>query len=231
MERETAKKLLAAHGWLSRLPEPARSAVLERSVLKKFAKGEQIYRLEDPPGGMNGLVSGTIAVSIAAGNAPPHFIHCGRLGFWFGEAAVITGEPRRVGVAARSDVTVLHVSLSALNELIAASPTFWRHLALNAALNLDVAFRAYSDLRIRDPYVRIASVLFRLGGDQLAGQVSREPCRIDLNQTDLAEITGLSRVVVSRVLSRLSQEQMVQVGYGFLELRDMPGLGRIAVES
>lgn len=141
MERETAKKRPAAHGSLSRLPKPARNAALERSVLKKeLARGEPIDSLEDPPGGMNGLVSGTNAISIAAGNRPLYFIYCGRRGFWPGETAVITGEPRQVGVLARSDAKVLHVSPSALNGRIAASSALSRHLAPNAAVKLDIAF-------------------------------------------------------------------------------------------
>jgi CRP/FNR family cyclic AMP-dependent transcriptional regulator len=220
MEREKAKEILSANGWLSRLPDAARTQILARTVLKKFSKGDVIYQLADPPGGMYGLVSGSVRVSIAPHLGGPYLAHYGRPGFWFGEAAVITGEPRRVGVVAHSELAVLHLSLPEITALIEADPLFWRHLAVTAVLSLDLAFRAYDDMKIRDPLVRVASILLRLAGYHSSPVVVDERSRIEINQTDLAEIAGLSRNVVSRVLSRLSRDGLVCPGYGYIDLPD-----------
>ena len=231
MERTKAKEILSSRGWLLKLPNRTREDVLSRSVLVKFAKGETIYRLQDPPGGMYGLVSGTIGISIAPNVTGPYLAHYGRPGVWFGEAAVISGDPRRIGVAARTDVTTLHLPLPAISEIVEADPTFWRHLAMNAVLSLDLALRAYDDLKIGPPDMRIVAILLRLAGfptDTFAGD---EPARIEISQTELAEMANLSRTVVSRVLSSLSNDGLVSVGYRHIELRKPQRLAGLIVQQ
>lgn len=220
MEREKAKEILSNRGWLSKLPEAARKEVLDRTVLTRFYKGEAIYRLQDPPDGMYGLVSGSVAITMAPGNSHPSTAHYGRPGFWFGERAVITGEPRRVGVLAHSDVAALHLPLSAITEMTNADPSFWRYLALNAALSLDLALRAYEEMKIPDARTRIAAILLRLAGFQTPSFAADDLCRIEITQVELGELAALSRQLVSRVLVCLSKEGLVTMGYAHIDLKN-----------
>ena len=66
MTLEAAQKVVVANGWLSMTPEPFRGMVLDRCRLQFFAAGQSIYMLGDPPGGMFGLVSGGLGISIGS---------------------------------------------------------------------------------------------------------------------------------------------------------------------
>ncbi len=60
-----AKEIVSTRGWLSRCPEAFRHAVLSRVVLQQIEPGAVIYTVSGPPGGMYGLVSGSIRVSMS----------------------------------------------------------------------------------------------------------------------------------------------------------------------
>lgn len=220
MEREQAKQTIGKLGWLARLPETHRSKILSRSVLKKFNKEDAIYVPGDPPAGMYGLVTGTLSIVAAPEGSNSQLLHTALPGFWFGEGPAISGAPRRVGVTARSDVTALHLSLRAIKEMTNDDPTMWRSIALNALLSFDLAVRALHDARLPDAHVKVSTILLRLAGHRSPDLAVGAPRTIEITQTELADIAGLSRNVINRVLRELSKKALVTVGYGFIELPD-----------
>jgi CRP-like cAMP-binding protein len=217
-EREEAKQVLAGTGWLSLLPETSSNEILSKTTLRKFRKNEAVYALHDPPAGMYGLVSGSLGIVMHSNTGDPLFVHTALPGFWFGEAAAISGEARRIGVTARSDVAALYLPLPAIKEMVRGDPSLWQYIALNAVLNLDLALRALHDARLRDPFARVSAILLRLAGYETPQFAADTPCRVDINQTELADLAGLSRTVVSQILLRLSSAALVSVGYGYIDL-------------
>ena len=103
---EAARKIAIDHGWLSQTPPSFQRMVLNRCRLQRFESEQSIYMAGDPPGGMYGLVSGGVGISIAPGEQGPYFAHLGRPGTWFGEASAILRQPRRVGLTATRDAEI-----------------------------------------------------------------------------------------------------------------------------
>ncbi|MGX1307098.1 CRP/FNR family cyclic AMP-dependent transcriptional regulator [Amorphus suaedae] len=227
-ETAAARNVLSTRGWLSRLPEPVRTAILDRCALRSYGPGEAVYHLGDETGGMFGLVSGSLAVMIAPREHGPYLAHLGRPGFWFGEGMAITREPRRVGVVVRRPTSLMVLPLSAIDELAASVPDFWRHVAVNAIMNLDMALRAYDDMLIASPAVRVAAILCRLAGNAFERAGETRGLRIDVTQTELSELSAMSRNAVGRILSELSARGLVDVGYGHLVIRDLAALKKAA---
>ena len=56
-------------------PRTFQRAVLDRCYLQEFKAGTTIYVTGDPPGGMFGLVTGDLGVSIAPGERGPYLAH------------------------------------------------------------------------------------------------------------------------------------------------------------
>ena len=159
----TAHEIVLRRGWLSLTPQSFQRDVLDRCFLVRFEAGEFIYVVGDPPGGMFGLVSGGVSVSIAPGERGPYFAHFARPGTWMGEAAAITGQSRRVGLSATRDTELLHLPLQEIREIVEKNPEAWRLFALITIGHLDMAIGASDDLMIRDHVKRCVAVLLRLG--------------------------------------------------------------------
>ena len=157
----------------------------------------------DPPGGMFGLVSGALNLSIAPNERGLYFTHVAWPGSWFGEAAAFTGQPRRVGLAAARDSELLHLPLHGIREIVVNNPSAWRFFALVTIGHLDVTIGAHDDLMIRDHVKRCIAVLLRLSGCRLSSPPDFAPVEIDLSQEDIALMSNVARTTASAVLRKL----------------------------
>jgi CRP-like cAMP-binding protein len=202
--------IMAENGWLSLTPPAFRIAVLQRCRLQDVRTGDTIYRVGDPPGGMYGLVSGGLGVSVAPGESGPYMGHLARPGTWFGEAAAITRQPRRVGLTATRDALLLHLPLAKIDEMTAADPAAWRLFALVTLGHLDTAIGACDDLMRRHHVQRCVAVLLRLGGCRRAPAT---PNDIDLAQEDIATLANVARTTAGAVLRDLEKAGLLQRSY------------------
>ena len=208
-----AHDIVSREGWLSFTPAPFRRVVLDRCKLQEFKAGATIYSVGDPPGGMFGLVAGSLALSIAPGESGPYVAHFARPGTWFGEAAAFTEQPRRIGLAVTRDSELLHLSLHAIREIVAADPGAWRFFGLAAIAHYDVAIGAADDLLIRDHVKRSIAVLLRLGGCRYLTPPGAAPIEVDVSQEDFAAMTNLARTTAGTVLRNLEASGHVEAAY------------------
>ncbi|MBD9529723.1 cyclic nucleotide-binding domain-containing protein [Paracoccus sp. PAR01] len=106
--RAEAEAIILQSGWLTLQPSTFQKVVLSRSLLQNWEAGGAIYRAGDPPGGIYGLVQGSLAISMASPNEAPRFVQFGISGAWAGEGPFLTGEPRRVEMRAITSCTLFH---------------------------------------------------------------------------------------------------------------------------
>jgi CRP-like cAMP-binding protein len=215
---EEARKIASANGWLSLTPPSFQSAVLDRCRLQGFAAGQSIYSVGDPPGGMYGLVSGGLAISIAPGERGPYFGHLARPGTWFGEAAIVTRQPRRVGLTATRKAELLHLPMEKFEEIVAKDANAWRLFALVTLGHLDMAIGACDDLMLRDHVKRCVALLLRLGGCRHATAKPSAPAEIDLSQDDIATLANVARTTAGAVLRSLEKAGHIKRTYRYIKI-------------
>ncbi len=213
MDFFSAQEIVASQGWLRLVPAKFRADVLERSLIMTAAAGETIYQVGDPQGGIYGLVSGSLGVSIAPGDDGPYLAHFVRPGTWVGEGPVVTGGPRLVGLAAIRSSWLLHLPLQALQEILFKDPTGWRWIALLTMLHLETAIGAADDLMVRDHVQRCAAVLLRLAGCRRSGLADGSPIDVHVNQNDLARLANIARTTAGSVLRGLASEGHIEHQY------------------
>ncbi|MCA8879873.1 MAG: Crp/Fnr family transcriptional regulator [Rhodobacteraceae bacterium] len=193
-------------GWLAAQPEAFRCAWIGISEFRKVPRGERLYSLGDPPGGIFGIAEGFADVMVASGYLPPVLGHIARPGWWVGEAAAVTGSPRRVEVRARTDLLVCYVSLKDLEELEPRFPRLWRALGQLTVLHLDNALMYASALVKGDAKTKVSSTLVRLAGPEMTYDADISvPC----SQHELGEMAGLSRNSAGPALRELERDGLV----------------------
>ncbi len=210
---ETARDIVTREGWLSLMPASFRQSVLERCVMQRFAAGEGIYQVGDGPGGIYGLVSGSVRITIAPGDEGPFFAHLMQPGIWVGEGPALSGQPRLVGLSAGRDSEVLHLPLAAIHALVEAQPAVWRFIGALALINVQMAIGVVNDLMIRDDAKRFIATLLRLGSCRLASPARTPPIPVDASQEELGTMSNLARTTVSALLKRLEAAGLVATDY------------------
>lgn len=67
-------------GWLADQDEVFQDLWLDACELRRVAKGNRLYSLGDPPGGIYGLAEGFADIFLAASPLPPFLVHIARPG-------------------------------------------------------------------------------------------------------------------------------------------------------
>ncbi|MCB1486880.1 MAG: Crp/Fnr family transcriptional regulator [Bauldia sp.] len=205
----TARKRLSEVGWLSRQPLQFRENLLGRCEFRTFGRGENLYGLDDPPGGVYGLAEGFVDVLVASGVGSPFLGFIGGPGWWVGEAAAITATHRRADIRARTTTEVLYLPFAEFQKLAAADPRAFRCFAELTIDHMDNALMLASTLAATNTRDRIISTLYRLAG---AFREIDDTIKLPCTQSEIAEMAGLSRNSVSPIMGALASEGLVQHG-------------------
>jgi CRP-like cAMP-binding protein len=222
--------VLLERGWLAEQPAALRREVVERGRIRRYGRGESIFRRGEPSGGIYGVVAGSV-IYLFPGQPQAYLAHSSQPGSWFGEPSMLRRRPRLVTVIANeAPTTVFHLPLAAFEDIVAREPWHWRSFAALAAAHNELLLRMLADLRRATPKARIAARLLGLLDDDPPG-FARPGQRLYLTQSGLGEMAAVSRHTANRVLLELAERGIVAVGYGHLVVRDVEGLRRAACQS
>jgi CRP/FNR family transcriptional regulator, cyclic AMP receptor protein len=231
LNESEAKKRMRQIGWLSQTPEKFTTAVLGRCQLKNFGPGEPVFRIEDPPGGIYGLVSGTIAVSIAPNEDGPYFAHLMTPGNWFGLGAAAKRQSRAITLTAARQSQLLLFPMTEIDSIVAKNPDAWRHLVSLALMNSDIAIGAVGDLLIRDPVKRCIATLLRLSGHRHSSQDIALSYNAEVTQEELAHLSNLSRNATGSILRSMAKRGLLELSYRQIRVIDPDALRAIVHEK
>lgn len=204
---------LSRIGWLGSLSTDTRKRLMSVVELRRIPSDSTLYRMEDPPGGLYGVAAGFVDVLAAPGPFQMRLVHVAGSGWWVGEAAAASRSGRRVELKARTDVTAAYIAWPSLERLASKDPSIWRGIAALTVRHLDLTMLYAASFASTDLMLRLLMALMRTIGPslELGGTFT-----LPLGQADLAELTGLSRNTVSRLLAKLSAEGCVERHYASL---------------
>ncbi len=212
---------LSANPFYRALPPELRAALLEEAEVRSFGRGEWVYGTGDAPRGIFAVLSGSALVYMALARGDDVLVHVARPGEVFGHAARLGHGPRLATILTARASRFLVLSEPALERLGRVSPEFW------AALT-GLLYQQYGDLLTQFARHLALPARARLAGRLLqfsqgdAGGAARLP------QTQLAELTGVTRKTVNVLLAELSGKGLVSVGHGRVTVTDRQALQRVA---
>jgi CRP/FNR family transcriptional regulator, cyclic AMP receptor protein len=213
LDKNEASKIIVRRGWLSHTPTSFRRAVLDRCLLEQFKTGTPIYSVGDKPGGMFGIVSGGLGVSLAPGEAGPYTAHFAMPGSWFGQGPAFTRQLRIAGLTATRDSELMHLPLWAIDEIVKRDPAAWRFFGLLTLDHLNTSMRGADDLMIRNHEKRFVAVLLRVGGFHNIGPRENHQIEIDINQQDLAHMANVAQTTAGAILRKLEAKGYLALAY------------------
>lgn len=208
-------------GWLNSLPASLRSDILRRCSEINKRQGEVVYRADDLAGGIFTLVSGRLDYHWAHMLGGETLFYAVGPGWWVGDLAAISGQPRRMDLIAGRDSKVLHLARATIQELSASRPEFQSSLAHMIAQTLRAAVSVLEFRSIEDPTIRTAACLRILERTGRGWNGS-----IPLSQGELAIICKISRRRINTALNELRRKTLIDLGYGNIVIRDPRELDR-----
>ena len=217
--REAASAPLLRVGWLSKQSKVFQTALLAQGRVRAYRAGETIYHEGDPSDGLYGLARGALEISVPSDSGLQVACHRADPGFWIGDLAIFSEQPRLVSIKATCDAELVFVPQSHLWALVDEDPAMLRAFYLLTHQNMALALRLLSNLTVAQSERRLGLRLLHYH------ELSVEKDHwIELSQEHLADLLALSLPTLQRALRRLADDGLVELAYRRLRVLDPEAL-------
>ena len=207
------------------LPDAERDALLTKTRRRRFRRADTIFHEGDPGDTLHVITRGIVAIKVTTPLGDVATLTVLGPEESFGEhAALGDGEPRSASAVAITPVETLGISRTALDAVRGHHP---RVEQLIVAMLAQQVHRTTEHL-LEALYVpadkRILRRLLHLQG--IGGADADTP--LPFTQDDIASMAGTSRPTVNRVLTRLREAGLIELGRGRVTVLDRAALERKA---
>lgn len=189
-----------------------RSAICSAMIQRTFKNGDIIVHEEDDEHQTFFIIiSGSVHVTVLSSEGKQAILATLRKGEFFGEMAVLDGEPRSASVVAAEECRLLMLYRRSFVEILQKYPKITIAMLIEMSRRLRRSNRHINTLSMMSVYGRVAEVLLQLAKD--SGRKVGTMIVIEKRPTHqmIAEMAGTSRETVSRVLSQLQKKRYLTI--------------------
>jgi CRP/FNR family transcriptional regulator, cyclic AMP receptor protein len=169
----------------------------------RYDRGEMIFREGEPAERLFMISDGQVKLSTESAAGAEHIIAMLGPGQIFGELAVIDRGPRAMNARAMGRTTALGLPSEIFWTMLESRPALARRLLELMARRLRRADQTSQDLVFFDAVTRLARKLLELAEDygEPTGAADQIQLRVRLTQAEMAQMIGLSRSSVNRLIA------------------------------
>jgi CRP/FNR family transcriptional regulator, cyclic AMP receptor protein len=219
-EQRDIQRLLRTGEWFCSLPDALQQLILSRSTVRKFAKGQVISLEDSVPKGLFAVLEGLVHFVRDVGSGDEALLHVAEPGYWFGEFAVLTGQPTVVTALAHSPVRALLLSRLQFDRILAEDPRYFQAFASLALDRYGLLIRVFAELRDLAPEARVRGRLAAMVQVRKQDQPTGGPVSLAVSQGNLARMVGVSRQTLNAILGKLHREGLVEIGIRRIRVLD-----------
>jgi CRP/FNR family transcriptional regulator/CRP/FNR family cyclic AMP-dependent transcriptional regulator len=195
--------------------------------MRKFDAGQIVFHMGDPGGLLYIITSGKVKITHANPDGQEALLAILGPGDYFGELALLDDSPRSATAEALEPAEMLTLHRDSFTRFLTSNPTFAHHVLYTLSKRIRHLNSQLSDIFFLDLSGRLARTLLTLADQH--GKETDQGTLIDLSltQTDLAEMTGATRVSINKALGRFRRANWVKVKGRYLTVVDRKALENI----
>lgn len=210
--------------FFARLTSAEARTLSERLIIRRFGQDQIIFHLGDPAGLLYIIAQGKVKISHSSPEGQEAVLAILGKGDFFGELALLDDSPRSATAEAIESTETLTLHRDDFLTYLDNNPAFARHVLNTLAKRIRHLNNQISDIFFLDLPARLARTLLLLAeqhGRQTNGAIIID---LSLTQTDLAEMTGATRVSINKALGRFRRANWVLVEGRQLTILDSKAL-------
>jgi CRP-like cAMP-binding protein len=217
----TPQELFRLHSFLAVLTGAETRELLDRAPVQRLSAGDVVFRKDDPGDGLYGVLEGRIVVTVDSAQGKELILNMFGPGEFFGEIALLDGKGRTATAVARDASRLVFLGRAAF------LPFLGEHH------ETAVRIIAFLCERLRRTTALVEDSTFLSVSTRLAKQLAvlaasgRGDATIRLSQEELAQMLGVTREMVSRQLAIWREAGVVEIGRGWIKVRNGEALDRI----
>ncbi len=201
---------------------------------RRLAVGETLFWEDEPADALYGVAKGLVRIWVHGPDGRELTLNLMESGDFFGEIALLDGLPRTASASALADTEMLSVPRAAFLELMGKEPKLALHIIELLCERLRHNTDRIRDAAFLDLGTRLAKTLEALA----LGHGAEEPEGIlitaKLNQSELAQLLGVTREAVNKQLKQFTQDGLIATKGSRILVRDRAALserGKVKEES
>jgi CRP/FNR family cyclic AMP-dependent transcriptional regulator len=218
---------LRSHPAFCHLPAQALEQVRSHGIRRRVQRGTLIYRKGDHGSNLMAVLDGSVRISLPTIDGHEVVLHQILRGEFFGELALIDGQPRSASATAAENCELMVIDRSDFIPFIHSYP--------------EVAIKLLELLcaRLRQNNEQIEGVMFASLPSRLARAIVKlakatecgaRPARLVITQCGLSQMIGTSREATNKQLRAWEKRGFVRLEHGGLTVMDLRALCRISEE-
>jgi CRP/FNR family transcriptional regulator len=192
------------------LPEEQLLKIHQNTIERQYRKGTVIFIEGDPGKGFHYVKSGKVKIVKMADDGREHIIKIMGAGEIFAEVLLFNNRPYPATAIAVEDSCIGLIHNLDLEKLILQNNELALQLIKALSQRLLYAQQKIKNLALHDVMARTAEILLRLSAEHGRKKANGHiEVSIDLSRQDLASLVGTTRETVTRTLSTLKKEQVI----------------------
>lgn len=220
--------VLAHAPYFTNLDPEAIASIDARMQVTGYAEGDLIYRAGEPASHLFFLATGRVKVLRPSLGGNDVLIDIITPGGMFGSVSALGDATYPDTAEALTVSCALRISAGDFTNVLTAHPSVALAVLDDVAHRLEQAHESVRTLSGGTVEQRVAATLLtladKLGEERAEGLLLQLP----LSRADLAAMTGTTTESVSRTLSRLREQRVIETGRRWTAVRDREALTRIA---
>lgn len=210
--------------------EPDALAACAASLrVRRYRRGETIFHQGDPGDSLYIIESGSVKIVLPSPEGQDDAIIAALArGDFFGELALLDGEPHSATAIAIEPVEALILQQSRFEELLEGQPGLRKALIAGLVAELRRLTGHVEDLHFLDLPGRLASRIIRLAHETSPGQNLDVRIEWRFTQSELGGMIGGTRQTVNRLLADLTAQGLVRLEGEMMVIPDLDRLARAA---
>ena len=195
-------------------------------VIKKVNKNEIVLYEEDTNNFMYMVLSGELKVVQAGAGGNEMIVAIHHAGQFFGEISLIDGKTSPAAVIANRESIIALISKKDFYALLANHSKVFHNLLQIMCLRLRDSWEKLRMLTLRDPAERIRSLFLTLSDTSAERLPEGILLNVKLTHQNIADMTGLTRETVTRILRKWQSTGVITVMEGKIIRLNSPFYGR-----
>jgi CRP/FNR family transcriptional regulator, cyclic AMP receptor protein len=182
----------------------------DHCLLKKFAKKNIIFMEQDPGNMFYIILSGKIKVSKINSDGNEVILSILGQGDFFGEMSLLDHNKRNANAVALEDLELLTIERTEFLDVLHKNTAFTFNLLKTFAIRLRTTDIRVKSFFLDDAQQKVLMMLYDMSEKMGISNGKSMTLKDMPNQTDLANLTGISRETLSRIIKKFEMNKIIE---------------------
>lgn len=217
--------LLETFGIFRGLPKDVIGELAALAVTRTVGRNQTLFQKGDEADGLYCVLSGRVRISVQSESGKEIILNIMQPGEVFGEIALMDGTVRSADASGQEQAELLLIRRRDFMGLVDRSSVLARHMIALLCRRIRWISSQVEDTAFLALSARLAKrlLLMREVVDPIEGKIT-----IQVSQSELGQMTGVSREAVNKVLQHWRRQGWIELGKGRISLSDEGALQEVA---